>query len=124
MGFSKLTNSENINGRDVIGIDNLVKDTEAVKRGEKKRVFEYKLDDKAAKAKMVKGAKRIPFEVAANSSSLNLNFSLGAWSNVVLPSIRYLTQAKGSMWYPLLILSIFTDSRRVEQQKIKFWIVG
>ena len=96
MGFSKLTNSENINGRDVIGIDNLVKDTEAVKRGEKKRVFEYKLDDKAAKAKMVKGAKRIPFEVAANSSSSNLNFSLGAWSNVVLPSIRYLTQAKGS----------------------------
>ena len=101
MSFSKLTKltfGDKVNGREVNTIDNLVQDTEIVRRGEVARVFDYKLDDKAAKAKMLKGAKRIPFDVAVNSSSSNLEFSLGAWHNVVLPSVRYLTQSRGSVY--------------------------
>ena len=43
---------------------------------------------------MVKGAKRCPFEVVNSISSSNLDFSLGAWNYVVLPSVRYWDQVK------------------------------
>ena len=51
--------------------------------------FDYELNDKAAKAKLVKGSKRIPFEVEKNSSSCTMIFSVGAWLVAVLPAIRY-----------------------------------
>ena len=76
-------------------ISDLVKNSEISKHNEVKRTFEYQINDKAAKAKLVKGAKRIPFAVVENSSSSNLEFSLGAWHDVVLPSIRYWDQVKG-----------------------------
>ena len=91
----KLTNLTK--GKEVNSIENLVEDTEIIRRGENARVFDYKLDEKAARAKLVKGAKRVPFEVTANTSSSNLVFSLGAWNNIVLPSVRYLAQAKGKV---------------------------
>ena len=59
-------------------IENIVKDNELLKHEEKTRQFDYNVNDKAAKAKFVKGAKRIPFEIVDNSSSSNLIFSLGA----------------------------------------------
>ena len=58
------------------------------------RVHSYKLNDKAAKNKLTKGAKREPFDVIKNSISSNLDFSLGAWNYVVLPTIRYWNDVK------------------------------
>ena len=40
------------------GVENLVKDSEASIRGDVNRKFEYKLSDKAAKGKLLKGQKR------------------------------------------------------------------
>ena len=53
------------------------------------RAFEYNLNEKQAKSKLVKGAKRIPFEIEANSTSSNFVFSVGAWKNVVISAISY-----------------------------------
>ena len=72
----------------------LVKNSEVVHPNVDKRIHKYKLNDKAAKAKIVQGAKRCPFEVKHNSSSSNLDFSIGAWNYVVLPTIRYWDQVK------------------------------
>ena len=72
----------------------LVKDSELEKHIDGKRHFEFKLNDKAAKTKLVKGAKRKHFDIVANSSSSNLIFSLGAWYHVVLPTIQYWNQVK------------------------------
>ena len=56
--------------------------------------FDYEINDKAAKAKLVKGAKRIPFEIEENSISMNIIFSVGAWLTTVLPAIRYWNEIK------------------------------
>ena len=69
-------------------------ETAAYKDGN--RQFDYKLDDKSIKTKMVKSAKRIPFEVVEHTSSANLVFSLGSWYNVVLPTVRYWSEVKGN----------------------------
>ena len=75
-------------------IVDLVKDSELARNMEGKRHFEFKLNDKAAKSKLIKGAKRKHFDVVANSSSTNLVFSLGAWFHVVLPNTQYWNQVK------------------------------
>ena len=70
-------------------IEDVVKDSELIDVDERRRQFEYKLNDKNAKSKLLKGAKRLPFEVVQKSTSLNLVFNLGSWSHVVQPSVRY-----------------------------------
>ena len=87
MADMKALKSENI-------ID-LVKDSEIKSPSEVKRTFEYNLNDKSAKAKLLKGARRIPFDIVHKTASSNLVFSLGAWHHVVLPSIKYWNQVKG-----------------------------
>ena len=77
-------------------VENVVIDSETVVRRDSTRNFEYKLDDKAAKGKLLKGVKREPFEVVENSASSNLLFNLGSWNNVVMPSIRYWNEGKGN----------------------------
>ena len=77
-------------------VDSLVKDSEIIISKDTVRKFEYKLDEKATKAKLVKNAKRIPFEIVENSSSSNLIFSPGSWQSVVLPSIRYFNEVRGT----------------------------
>ena len=62
-----------------LSVADLVKDSEVINYSEKKRTFDYDLNEKAAKAKLLKGARRISFEV----------FNLGSWNKVVLPSFRY-----------------------------------
>ena len=74
---------------DFRSIDELVEVTEVTTFKGNVRKFEYELNDKSIKAKLVKGAKRCPFEIVRNTSSVNLVFNLGAWSLVVLPSIGY-----------------------------------
>ena len=56
--------------------------------------FDYKLNDKTAKSKLVKGAKREALEIQRNSTSISLLFSGGSWQFAVLPSYRYWNQVK------------------------------
>ena len=55
-------------------LENIISDSEILKGHA--REFEYKLDNKAATAKLIKGAKRISLEIVPNSSSCNLVFNL------------------------------------------------
>ena len=57
--------------------------------------FNYELNDKAAKAKLVKGSKRNPFEIEEKTASISLIFCVGAWLTSVLPAIRYWNEIKG-----------------------------
>ena len=82
---------------EMISVDSVVRDSELVKHIDVPRVFDYKMDEKAAKGKLIKGAKRASFEIVRNSSSCNLIFNLGSWSNIVLPSIRYWSDIKGNL---------------------------
>ena len=76
-------------------LTDLVKNSDVVEHNvDIQRVHKYKLNDKAAKGKLVKGAKREPFEVIKKSLSSNLDFSLGAWNYVVLPTVMYWNQVK------------------------------
>ena len=76
-------------------IDEIVKDSEIMKNDEIKRTFEYNMNDKAAKAKLVKGAKREAYEVVKNQSSCNIDFSVGSWNHIVLPTIQYFKKIRG-----------------------------
>ena len=73
----------------------IVRDSELVKANDNERAFNYEINEKAAKNKLIKGAKRSVFEIVKNSSSSNLLFNLGSWHIVVLPSIRYWNNMKG-----------------------------
>ena len=75
-------------------VEELVKNSEITKKDVKPRSFQYELNQKQAKAKLIKGAKRNAFDVENKSNSINLIFNLGSWSNVVLPSIIYWNQIK------------------------------
>ena len=76
------------------GVDAIVRDSETQINLEK-RQFDYKMNDKNAKAKLLKAARRKPFEVVRNTGSTNLIFNVGSWNNIVLPSIRYWNTVKG-----------------------------
>ena len=75
-----------LNSEEAVSIEQHVKNSELVKEVNK---FDYKLNDKAVKAKLLKAAKRQPIEVEENSTSLNLVSSAGAWVHAVLPSVKY-----------------------------------
>ena len=70
-------------------LTNFVNDCEILKISEGNRKFEYNMNDKTAKSKLIKGAKREAFEVENNQSSSNLIFSVGSWNHLVLPTIHY-----------------------------------
>ena len=57
--------------------------------------FDYELNDKASRVKILKAADRPPIEMEENSTSSNLVFSAGAWFHVVLPSVQYWTDIQG-----------------------------
>ena len=78
----------------VTSIDDHVKDSGLFKPLANERNFGYKLSDKGVKSKLMKGAKRTPFLKEENSTSTNLVFSVGAWHQVVMPSIEYWKQVK------------------------------
>ena len=76
-------------------LQELIEDSELVQPSDIKRSFEYNLSDKTAKSKILKGAKREPFEIVSNDSSSNLDFSIGAWNQVVQPAVKYWNSIKG-----------------------------
>ena len=79
-----------------INVKEHVQESEIAAYEDINRQFNYKLDEKATKAKMVKSANRIPFEVVEHTSSANLVFNLGSWNYVVLPTVRYWSEVKGN----------------------------
>ena len=84
-----------VSGTGVVSISDHIKSSDTFKQIEGQRTFEYSLNEKTAKTKLVKAAKRDePFNVEENSSSSNLVFSAGAWHTVVLPSLRYWNEVK------------------------------
>ena len=58
--------------------------------------FDYTLNDKTAKAKLLKAAQRQPIDIEENSTSSNLIFSAGAWIHVVFPVVKYWSEVKES----------------------------
>ena len=77
------------------GIEDIVKDTELMNETQNRRTFQYNMNDKAAKGKLLKGAKKEAFEVVKNQASCNLDFNPGSWNHVVLPTLEYWNQIKG-----------------------------
>ena len=71
------------------GIKDIVEQSEIMKTEESRRTFQYNLNDKAAKSKLLKGAKRDSFEVVKNQTSSNLVFNVGAWNHIVNPTVQY-----------------------------------
>ena len=69
----KVLNSEN-----TVSIVEYVKNSEVSKNTNSPRIFDYYLNDKTSKAKILKSAKRNPMETEENSSSTNIVFSAGA----------------------------------------------
>ena len=73
-------------------IQDVVKDSEILRTAENRRTFEYNLNDKKAKGKLLKAAKRDAFDVVINKTSCNLVFSVGGWKQLVLPTVQYWAQ--------------------------------
>ena len=80
---------------DVITIEEYVKNSEVSKNMNSTINFDYQLNDKASKSKLLKAAKRSPIETEENSTSTNLIFSAGAWYHVALPSAKYFDEVQG-----------------------------
>ena len=76
-------------------VKDLVADSEVASPVVSKRSFEYNLNDKSAKTKLLKSAKRKPFEIVEHSTSSTLVFSPGAWNQVVQPSVKYWKSIQG-----------------------------
>ena len=60
------------------------------------RTFNYKLSEKSAKKKLTQSAKRVTLDIEENTTSSNLVFCLGSWYGIVLPSIKYWSEIKGT----------------------------
>ena len=78
---------------------------------------------------LVKGAKRIPFEIVEKSLSTNLVFSLGAWNKIVMPFVTYLIQARGDkncevrytdITIAILKTGIETSGKHIDTQVVFF----
>ena len=80
---------------EIVTIEEHVKSSEVLKNADSSITFDYQLNDKASKSKILKAARRTPFEVEENSTSSNLVFSAGAWFHVALPSAKYFGEVKG-----------------------------
>ena len=77
------------NNEEIVTLDDYVRRSEVLRNMNSSFKFDYELNDKTAKAKLLKAAKRSPMEVEENSTSLNLVFSAGAWHHIDQPSVRY-----------------------------------
>ena len=80
---------------EVVSIEDQIKCTELFNPSNDNRLFNYELDDKALKAKFLKGSKRPPLSLEENSTSSNLKFNVGSWYNAVLPALKYWTDVNG-----------------------------
>ena len=89
--MSSIKALDNFEMTDVITIDDQVRGSDYHNDSV---TFNYELNNKSAKAKLLKGSKRPAIEVEDNSTSSNLVFSVGAWLATVLPAVRYWKEIK------------------------------
>ena len=80
---------------ETVTMEDHIKNSDIFKNSDNARVFKYELNEKATKSKLIKGAKKNPFEVEENSTTSNLVFSLGAWYTAVLPAVSYWKEVMG-----------------------------
>ena len=80
---------------EIVTIEEYVKSSEVLKKSNRSIVFDYQLNDKASKKKLLKAAKQNPMDIEENSTSSNLVFSAGTWYHVVLPSAKYFEEVQG-----------------------------
>ena len=81
--------------KEIVTLDEHVQDSILQKDTNSCIKFDYALNDKSSRAKILKAAERPPIEIEKNSTSSNLVFSAGAWFHVVLPSVQYWTGVQG-----------------------------
>ena len=82
---------------DVVTLEEHIKSTNLEKGLRPTITFDYAINEKVAKNKIVKAAKRVPMEIEENSTSCNMIFSAGAWVHEVLPAVEYWEQVKGDL---------------------------
>ena len=80
---------------EIVTMDEHIRSSDIFKESRSVITFDYELNDKALKAKLLKAAKRTPLEFEENSTSCNLVFNAGAWYHDVLPSVDYWDEIKG-----------------------------
>ena len=80
---------------EVVTIDEHIKISDLEIESNQSITFNYELNDKSTKSKILKASKRAPFEIEKNSTSCHLIFSAGAWVHRVLPSVEYWDKIKG-----------------------------
>ena len=83
-----------LKAKELYTLDDVVKDSERLVYKEDEREFNYRLNEKSLKTKLLKGAKRPPFVVVKNNGSYNLDFNVGSWRAVVQPSLQYWGNSK------------------------------
>ena len=79
---------------EVKSMDEYIEKINDVEVNKTRKLFEYELNAKTTKKKLEKGAKRAPFEIVENSTSSNIIFSVGAWHQIVLPTVSYWNTVK------------------------------
>ena len=81
--------------KEAVTLEEHVRGSDIYKESSSFITFDYELNEKAAKSKLLKGAKRVPLKIEEHSTSSNLIFSPGAWYHHVLPSAKYWNEVKG-----------------------------
>ena len=89
--MKELCNSESA----IIHVDYEEKD--GVVNGQEGRAFRYTLNEKKAKAKLLKGANRKHLNVEIRPGCVNLRFNDGAYFKIVLPLMREWKQKCGEV---------------------------
>ena len=85
------------------------------------RVFDYSLNNKIAKAKLRKGAKRENLEVEIKNDCVNLLFSDGAYFELVLPLMKlWNTKVDEVFVINETEIKVTTNSEGFEESKAKW----
>ena len=82
---------------DVMTMEEYIKVSNIEKGARPSITFNYELNEKSSKSKIMKAAKREPIEIEENSTSCNLIFSAGAWVHEVLSAVEYWESVKGDL---------------------------
>ena len=106
---------------EIVTIEEHVKSSELFKKVDSVQVFDYELNDKSAKNKLIKAAKRPPIEVEDNSSSSNMIFSAGAWFEAMLPAVKYWNEVKGEKSCQIGDYTLHSQGQWSETGERKYW---
>ena len=92
--INQLVNAAPVN-KEIVTLEEHVKSSEIHKESGSCIRFDYSLNERSTKSKLLKAAKRDPILLEENSTSCNIVFSAGAWFHHVLPSVNYWNEVQG-----------------------------